>query len=418
MLNQVIPQNGTMLTSGCSTACPGSYSISDVNLMTTPAASNLLAWMMNSGSNYSIVVMNNTGSTINWTAAGIVPSGTVTVTTLNSTNPGDSNEYALVVSPTTRVWSNPLALPAYSLTTIAWSTSGSTTITVMPSSLTYTSQVVGTTSAAQPVTIQNTGTNIVNFSSFALTGTNAGDYAINSNTCGSTLAVSASCVVNITFTPTAAGTRTASLTITDNASGSPQSTTITGTGASCTNNASTDPASLQALVNAGGTVTGQTCNLGGSIVTIANALTFTNNNITGNDTTANLIVNANNVTMSGNTFSHMALAFGCTSWSGGGCASFTPTNQQQNIVFTGNTIQHLWGYTNVYGAAINFYNIEKNRTFTGNTISDIWYGGYANTNNSNVSTVGPIGGGFFNSSNQGLLVHGLLDWGGWDSIDH
>src|SRR5574340_664813 len=62
-----------------------------------------------------------------------------------------------------------------------------------------------------------------------ITGSNAGDFA-QSNSCGSSLATNASCTINVTFTPTASGARTASISVTDNASGSPQTVSLTGTG--------------------------------------------------------------------------------------------------------------------------------------------------------------------------------------------
>src|SRR5207244_2407276 len=66
-----------------------------------------------------------------------------------------------------------------------------------------------------------------------LGGTNAGDFALASGTTcinGATLAAGANCVLNLTFTPTAASARTATVTITDHAAGSPQSVSPTGTG--------------------------------------------------------------------------------------------------------------------------------------------------------------------------------------------
>src|SRR2546422_759984 len=47
---------------------------------------------------------------------------------------------------------------------------------------------------------------------------------------GATVVAGASCLVNLTFTPTAASARTATVTITDDAPGSPQSVSLTGTG--------------------------------------------------------------------------------------------------------------------------------------------------------------------------------------------
>jgi hypothetical protein len=55
------------------------------------------------------------------------------------------------------------------------------------------------------------------------------DFA-QTNNCGSVLAAAASCTINVTFTPTATGTRTGALWITDNAVGSPQAISLSGTG--------------------------------------------------------------------------------------------------------------------------------------------------------------------------------------------
>jgi hypothetical protein len=102
--------------------------------------------------------------------------------------------------------------------------------------LTFTSQVVGTTSAAQSVTVTNSGTATVNFTGFSITGYNNTDFAFGSGssagTCNPTgsLATSASCTINVTFAPTATGARTAALSIADNAAGSPQTLSLNGTG--------------------------------------------------------------------------------------------------------------------------------------------------------------------------------------------
>src|SRR5207253_3152190 len=60
-------------------------------------------------------------------------------------------------------------------------------------------------------------------------GNNANDFA-QTHTCGSSLAVDASCTINVTFKPLAFGTRTAALNIRDNASGSPQKVSLSGIG--------------------------------------------------------------------------------------------------------------------------------------------------------------------------------------------
>jgi subtilisin family serine protease len=98
--------------------------------------------------------------------------------------------------------------------------------------LTFANQTVNTSSAAQSVTVTNNGPGALTISSIAITGTNAGDFA-QTTTCPispATLAVNASCSVNVTFMPAAAGARTASVTVTDNGNASPQSITLNGTG--------------------------------------------------------------------------------------------------------------------------------------------------------------------------------------------
>jgi hypothetical protein len=87
----------------------------------------------------------------------------------------------------------------------------------------------GTTSDALPVTLTNTGTASLTLTSITLTGTNPTDFEAL-NTCGATLAPTASCTVYVGFKPAAAAAYTAKLTIADNGTASPQSVTLTGTG--------------------------------------------------------------------------------------------------------------------------------------------------------------------------------------------
>jgi len=101
-----------------------------------------------------------------------------------------------------------------------------------PASLTFGSQNVGTTSSPQTATLLNAGSATLNISSVAITGTNSGEFALApGTTCtnGSTVPAGSTCVVNVTFTPSAAGNASAATTIADNAAGSPQSLILTGT---------------------------------------------------------------------------------------------------------------------------------------------------------------------------------------------
>jgi hypothetical protein len=101
--------------------------------------------------------------------------------------------------------------------------------TLAPTSLTFATQLVGTTSSAQSVTLTNYGKATLSISSITIKGADPGDFA-QTNTCGSSLASGASCTINVTFKPTLRGSRTARLSVSDNAPGSPQTASLTGTG--------------------------------------------------------------------------------------------------------------------------------------------------------------------------------------------
>ena len=118
--------------------------------------------------------------------------------------------------------------------TVALSGAGATAAPVVsfnPTGLNFGNQNVGTTSAAKSVTVTNTGTAALHVSIVALAGTNSGDFIISADTCtGASVAVNATCAVSVTFTPSAAGARSATLTFTDDAGGSPQTVALSGTG--------------------------------------------------------------------------------------------------------------------------------------------------------------------------------------------
>jgi hypothetical protein len=88
---------------------------------------------------------------------------------------------------------------------------------------------VGQTTAAQEVTLTNSGNAPLEITSQDLGGTNPGDFDRVATTCGTTLAAGAECQTSITFTPTDAGARSATFQVTDNATDSPQSVSLSGT---------------------------------------------------------------------------------------------------------------------------------------------------------------------------------------------
>ena len=97
------------------------------------------------------------------------------------------------------------------------------------SSLEFGNAPVAVASSSQVLTLNNTGSMALSITSIAFTGANATDFN-QVNTCGASLAAGGSCTIAIVFTPSAIGTRTASVTIADDASGSPQAASLSGTG--------------------------------------------------------------------------------------------------------------------------------------------------------------------------------------------
>jgi hypothetical protein len=102
-------------------------------------------------------------------------------------------------------------------------------VNLSPASINFGQQATGVTSAAQSVTLSNVGTASLSLPSIIVVGNDPGDFA-QTNNCGSSLASGASCNINVTFTPTTTGSRTATLMIYDNASGNPHTAGLSGTG--------------------------------------------------------------------------------------------------------------------------------------------------------------------------------------------
>ena len=109
------------------------------------------------------------------------------------------------------------------------STGGSAALTASPASESFGNQNVGSTSSTQSVTVTNPGSGAVSMSSIGVTGPFG-----ESNNCGTSLAAGASCTVGVTFSPTAAGSATGTVSVNSSAAGSPLTVALTGTGVATT----------------------------------------------------------------------------------------------------------------------------------------------------------------------------------------
>jgi hypothetical protein len=99
------------------------------------------------------------------------------------------------------------------------------TVSLEPTSLQFATQQIGTASAPQTATLTNTGDQSVTISTISVSGAFS-----QTNNCPSTLIVGGYCQIQIVFQPTVGGTASGTLTVNDNAQGSPQTVGLSGIG--------------------------------------------------------------------------------------------------------------------------------------------------------------------------------------------
>ncbi|KGF82323.1 hypothetical protein IA69_08305 [Massilia sp. JS1662] len=103
---------------------------------------------------------------------------------------------------------------------------------VNPASLSFAATTIGQSASPLATTLSNTGNAALNVGTLSLSGAAASDYTISGGTCanGTSLAAGANCTVQVTFKPSAAGARGASLVIAHNATGGSSTVALSGTG--------------------------------------------------------------------------------------------------------------------------------------------------------------------------------------------
>ena len=163
-------------------------------------------------SSASFVQSNNCG-------ASLSPGASCAVSVTFSPTTTGSQSGTVTITDSTRI--SPLA--------VSVSGSGVTGpfLALYPARQNFSSGTVGTSSNPLTVMLVNTGNAPLNITGISIAGTNSADFT-QTNNCGSSLPAAGSCSVNVTFTPTAAGSRRASLSISDTAPGSPQSGSLVG----------------------------------------------------------------------------------------------------------------------------------------------------------------------------------------------
>src|SRR5207248_1584887 len=114
--------------------------------------------------------------------------------------------------------------------------------TLSPTSLSFGNQQEIGRARAGKERASNTGRSTGTINSIGITGTNSGDFA-QTNNCGTSPASNSRCTTYGTLTPAASASRSATLSVSDNASNSPQTASLSGTGTS-TPSATLSPTSL------------------------------------------------------------------------------------------------------------------------------------------------------------------------------
>ncbi len=132
-----------------------------------------------------------------------------------------SESGALTITDSTRI--SPLAIP------LSGAGVNGPFLQAFPGRTNFAPQAVGKTSNSSSIMLVNTGNASLNINGISIAGVDSSDFT-QTNNCGNSLPVGGSCIVNAKFSPTAWGSRMASVAIADTAPGSPQLVSLTGAG--------------------------------------------------------------------------------------------------------------------------------------------------------------------------------------------
>jgi hypothetical protein len=195
------------------------------NLPETPASSVLVD--PNSPSTVYVATDQGVFYTTNVTACSVATSNCWSVfgtslpespvVALQASSKGTNSPVLVAGTYGRGIWQIPLASAG----------AGLTTASVNPTSLSFATQAIGTGSVAQTVTLTNSGSAALSGISVAISG----DFTETDNCVDTTVTVGGSCGLQVTFAPSASGTRTGQLMITANVAGGQLAVALSGTGA-------------------------------------------------------------------------------------------------------------------------------------------------------------------------------------------
>lgn len=216
--NQVSPQ--TVALTGLGTSPVASVS---------PTSLSFLGQVLGTASKAKKITLSNTGNGP-LEIASIVssPQYLQTNTCGSEVAPGGSCTISVSFSPTSLgAVSGALTIADNAGTqTVSLSGTGSAPVTLSASTLNFGRVPVGTTSAAKTLTLTNHEPVALNLAGLIATA----PFAVSSTTCGTSVAAGGRCSISLTFSPTASGAVSGTLTISDDALTSPQTVSLSGTG--------------------------------------------------------------------------------------------------------------------------------------------------------------------------------------------
>jgi hypothetical protein len=205
---------------------PSSLSFGNQNQASTSGSQTVT--LSNTGSALltitSIAASSNFGETNNC-AGSVAPSGSCTIKVTFSPMATGS------LTGTLSITDNSNGLAGSTQTVGSSGTGTAPLVSLSTAGLSFANQLINTPSASQAETVTNTGSGNLTFATVTIGGTNPSDFAKSADTCtGATVTPNNACTVSVTFTPSATGSRSASLNFADNANGSPQTVGLSGTG--------------------------------------------------------------------------------------------------------------------------------------------------------------------------------------------
>jgi hypothetical protein len=222
--------------------------LADLNIIQPGLSSDLIAILVNKAGTYLVTQSSanpsSVGESIQLTTAasasyltGVTPTGSITyfdgATSLGVVNLAGGtaslsvNSLSQGIHTITAYYSGDTNFNAHSGMPLLQVVSGARpTVSLSPTSLTFTPQIVGTTSSSKTVTVTNTGMGALSVASIAISG----DFAETDNCTGAPVLTGKKCTINVTATPTLAGSLSGEVTMNDNAANSPQIVNLTATG--------------------------------------------------------------------------------------------------------------------------------------------------------------------------------------------